>query len=258
MKNRKYINVPNLFTSLNLFCGFWSVIQTANGKFSHAAWLIFGAAVFDALDGRIARASGQSSDFGLQMDSLSDVISAGIAPSFLVYEIHLRTLGDIGLLMAFLPLLFAAFRLARYNLFTLQNGKSQDYLGMPAPSAAVTLVSLVIFYLETDWPFLLRLLIAIVPLVSLMMASTVKYESFPRFSLKERGANRVKLVILFIVLILFIITPQYVLFPFMLIYLVWFPLQAVFAIFRNEETQLAIIPENDGDGSSEQRALPEK
>jgi len=247
MKSRKYVNVPNLFTSLNIFCGFLSVIQTTAGEYVHAAWLIFMAGVFDALDGRIARAFGKSSDFGLQMDSLGDVISAGLAPALLVYQVHLKKFGIIGLLIAFLPLLFAAFRLARYNLFTMESGKSHDYVGMPAPSGAVTLSSLVIFYAETDWQFLLRLLVVLVPLVSLLMASTVRYDSFPRFSLRERGTNRAKLVILFLTLGLFVVAPQYVLFPFMLLYLIWGPLNAVIAVLRNEEAQLAIIPEDEDD-----------
>ncbi len=245
MKSRKYINVPNLFTSLSIFCGFLSVVQTTAGEYVHAAWLIFMAAVFDALDGRIARASGKSSDFGLQMDSLSDVISAGLAPALLVYQVHLKKFGIIGLLISFLPLLFAAFRLARYNLFTMQSGKSHDYVGMPAPSGAVTLSSLVIFYAETDWQFLLRLLVILVPLVSLLMASTVRYDSFPHFSLRERGTNRIKLLILFLTLGLFVIAPQYVLFPFMLLYLIWGPISAVLAVLRNEEAELAIIPDNE-------------
>ncbi len=242
-----------MFTSLNIFCGFLSVIQTTAGEYVHAAWLIFMASVFDALDGRIARASGKSSDFGLQMDSLGDVISAGLAPALLVYQVHLKNFGIIGLLIAFLPLLFAAFRLARYNLFTMQSGKSHDYVGMPAPSGAVTLSSLVIFYAETDWQFLLRLLVVLVPLVSLLMASTVKYDGFPRFSVRERGANRLKLVILFLTLGAFVAAPQYVLFPFMLLYLVWGPINAVSAVLRNEEAQLAIIPENEVDPVPDRR-----
>ncbi|MBN1543035.1 CDP-diacylglycerol--serine O-phosphatidyltransferase [candidate division KSB1 bacterium] len=242
MKNKGYINVPTLFTALNLFCGFLSIVQSVSGNLSNAAWLIFIAGVFDALDGRIARASGQNSEFGLQMDSLGDVVSAGVAPSILVYGFYLKRLGEIGLVISFLPLLFAAFRLARYNLFAMENGKKSDFVGMPAPMAAVTLGSLAILYDLTQWQWLMRSTMVLVPLVSLLMASTFKYDAFPRFSLREGRKNSLKLLAFVVTLILMMITPQFALFGFMLIYLFSGPVGAVSALLRDESTELAIIP----------------
>jgi CDP-diacylglycerol--serine O-phosphatidyltransferase len=244
-KNRQLITVPTLFTALNLFCGFLSVIQAANGRFVNAGWLIFIAGVFDALDGRIARASGRSSEFGLQMDSLGDVISSGLAPSILCYQVHLYSLGQIGLVLSFLPTMFAAFRLARFNIFTQKSGKKNDFTGMPAPMAATMLASTVIFYMYTEWSFLLRVLIVLVPIVSLLMASGIRYDGFPRFSLKEKGKNRYKLIVFFTTVFFLFIAPEIVLFLFMLLYLLSGPIKIIISLFRNEDSDIAIFPDED-------------
>jgi CDP-diacylglycerol---serine O-phosphatidyltransferase len=242
-KRRTYITVPNLFTALSLFCGFWATQQIVAGKYINACWLIFIATVLDALDGRIARASESgSSEFGLQMDSLSDLISSGLAPALLVYQLHLKNFGDIGLLLAFFPVLFAAFRLARFNVFTLAQGKSKDYTGLPVPSAAVTLAGLVMLYLETEWAVLLRVLVIMVPLVSLLMASTIRYDGFPRLSFREKGSNRIKLLLIIITLILFAIFPNYVLFPFMVLYLLHGLIRAAGAQFTQQHGEASDNP----------------
>ncbi len=243
-RQRTYINVPNLFTALNIFCGFLSVLQTIEGNYTTAAWLIFFAAVFDALDGRIARATGQSNEFGLQMDSLGDVISSGLAPAVLVYTVQLKSLHPpVGLILAFFPVLFAAFRLARFNVFTLSEGKKSDYLGLPAPMAGVTLASCVILYQSVQWDLLLRMLIGLVPVVSLLMASTIRYEGMPRFSIRERGFNRLKLILFFVITALFLVYPDYVLFPFMIFYILAGIGRSVFSLMRNEDDgEITLIP----------------
>jgi CDP-diacylglycerol---serine O-phosphatidyltransferase len=243
MKNREYINVPTLFTSLNLFCGFASVILATSGDLDHAAWLIFIACVFDALDGRIARLSGRSSDFGIQIDSLADVVSSGLTISILVYCAYLKELGLTGLIISFMPLIFAAFRLARFNVLTLKKGKSKDYMGLPAPSAAVALSSVVILYGATQWPFLHNILVFYVPAISLLMASTINYDGFPRFSLREKGSNRLKLILFFITLILLPIFPQYTLFGFTSIYVLSGPIGILRVLMRNKEAKVELIPE---------------
>lgn len=246
-KKPTYINVPNVFTALNIFCGFLSVVQTIEGQYVTAAWLIFFSAVFDMLDGRIARATGQSNDFGLQMDSLGDVISSGLAPSVLVYSIQLKYLHPpVGLIVAFFPVLFAAFRLARYNVFTLAQGKSSDYFGLPAPAAAVTLSSAVILYESTLWTPLLRAMIILVPVISLLMASTIPYHGFPRFSIKEKGINRFRLILIVVVFVLFLIYPNYVLFPFLILYIILGIISYLVAMLRNGGgSAITIIPKDE-------------
>ncbi|MBN1558694.1 CDP-diacylglycerol--serine O-phosphatidyltransferase [candidate division KSB1 bacterium] len=218
---RPYITVANVLTTINLFCGFLAVTMVVSGNYVAAAWIILLAGVFDALDGPIARAAGQDSDFGLQMDSLSDVVSAGIAPSLLIYEYALKYISArmaVGLMVGFLPLFFAAFRLARYNVMTQREGHKTYYTGLPAPMAAASLASLVILHHNVGWPFLLRFMVIMTIAVSLAMGSHLKYEGFPRFSVKTGGGNRFKLIIFFCALLSLFIFPEITPFIFMMLY----------------------------------------
>src|SRR6059036_2010847 len=107
--------VPSLFTVLNIFCGFRSLLHTAEGDFVLASWFVILAGIFDVFDGIMARITKSSSDFGVEFDSLSDVVSFGVAPSFLVYSIDLRMHEGIGMLISATPMVFGALRLARFN-----------------------------------------------------------------------------------------------------------------------------------------------
>ena len=108
--------VPSLFTVLNMFCGFLSLIQAARGDILQASWLIVLAAGFDALDGVMARITKSSSEFGVEIDSLSDVISFGVAPAFLAYTISLHEMGPLGILLSSMLMVFGGLRLARFNV----------------------------------------------------------------------------------------------------------------------------------------------
>ncbi len=220
MIQNKYITVPNLFTTLNLFCGFLAITLIVSENYVYAAWLIFAATVLDGLDGKIARSTNSNSTFGLEMDSLSDLISSGMAPALLVYKFYLIRLGLPGLFISFLPLLFAAFRLARFNVLSRENGNKRNYFGLPAPMAAVSISSIIIFYDKTSWEFLLRGMVVIVPIISLLMASTIPYDGYPKFNLREKGPNRIKLMILIVSIMFLIIFPSFSLAIVMLIYLV--------------------------------------
>src|SRR5438876_7292201 len=107
--------VPSLFTVLNIFCGFSSIVHTSSGDVVLAVWFVLLAGIFDVLDGVMARITKSSSDFGVEFDSLSDVVSFGVAPSFLVYTLYLRTHEGLGMLISAMPMVFAALRLARFN-----------------------------------------------------------------------------------------------------------------------------------------------
>lgn len=202
--------LPNLMTAGNLFCGFTSVIRciqanyemkqaavitgSAIDLYKQAIWLIFGAAAFDMLDGRLARMGGRESLFGAEFDSLADVISFGIAPALMVFFLILSpTQGypvfrEIGWVFAFIYLLCAAVRLARFNVITnplLARSKTEtnkDFVGLPVPAAAITVASLVLFLLsmaEQDralhrWALVLPVLLAV---IAILMVSTVRYPS---------------------------------------------------------------------------------
>ncbi|NKB68050.1 MAG: CDP-diacylglycerol--serine O-phosphatidyltransferase [Candidatus Latescibacteria bacterium] len=171
--------LPNLFTIGNLFCGFLALHFIFQGKFAPAAWLIFVGAVLDKMDGLIARAIGQDSDFGIHFDSLVDVCTFGLAPALMIYRSHLDSAWGLGL--AFLFLLSGAFRLARFNSISLSGDKGNFYLGLPIPTAAICLTQYVLFTERTwvssaDLPAVLLVLV-----LSFLMISRLDYDTLPNF-----------------------------------------------------------------------------
>ena len=134
--------LPALFTAGNIFCGFLSLDATARGAFETAAILIFVAAFFDGIDGRVARLTGTTSAFGEQLDSLCDVVSFGVAPAFLVYLWGLSAFGRAGLLVSFLFAVCGASRLARFNV-QIHVVDKRWFVGLPIPSAAGALCGLI-------------------------------------------------------------------------------------------------------------------
>ena len=137
--------LPSLFTMANLFCGYACVVYSLNGEYKTAALLIGIAFLFDMLDGRIARYTGTASDFGVQFDSLADVISFGVAPAILSFAWGLKSLGRLGWAACFIFVAAAALRLARFNIQT-GSGDKRYFVGMPSPSAASIPAATVYFY----------------------------------------------------------------------------------------------------------------
>lgn len=173
--------LPNLFTSMNLFCGFYAVVAAIDGKFIAAAVAIIIAGVFDNLDGKIARATHTTSKFGVEYDSLADLISFGLAPGLMIYLWALKPLGRIGWLAAFLFMACGALRLARFN--TQVSSASSDYFtGLPIPAAAGMNAATVLIYHKLSLsaqsnPILILILLYA---LSFLMVSTIKYNSFKK------------------------------------------------------------------------------
>ena len=212
--------VPSFFTVGNMFCGFYSVISTFNGKITMAAWMIFAAAFFDAMDGKVARFTNSSSKFGVEYDSLADVISFGFAPSILMFEIYFKSLGIVGILISFFPLLFGSIRLARFN--TQLKGLDKEYFsGLPIPVAALTLSSSVIFlnYFYETYTKFPKLLLVLIGFISILMVSKIKYEIMPDLNFKGSIRDKLKVLILIISIIVVIIFPQQTIFPLMMLYI---------------------------------------
>ncbi len=134
-KRRGSYILPNLFTTANLFCGFFAIVQAMNGRFEQSAIAIFFAMLLDSLDGRVARMTNTQSAFGEQYDSLADMVSFGTAPALVVYEFALRDLGKLGWLAAFIYVAGAALRLARFNT-NLKVVDKKFFQGLPSPAAA--------------------------------------------------------------------------------------------------------------------------
>jgi CDP-diacylglycerol--serine O-phosphatidyltransferase len=187
--------LPSMFTMGNMFCGYACIVFAMRGEFATASLFIGVAFVLDILDGRIARMTGATSEFGIQFDSLADVISFGVAPAILAFTWGLQPLGRIGWAAGFLFVAAAAVRLARFNI---QSGSydKRYFAGMPSPAAAGVPASTVFAYpggFDTDPQAALALAIVIVP--ALLMVSTIRYRSFKTFDLQSRRSYAVLLVV---------------------------------------------------------------
>jgi CDP-diacylglycerol---serine O-phosphatidyltransferase len=188
--------LPSLFTVGNIFAGFFAVIATLHGNYGPAAVAIGIAVVLDGLDGRIARLTGATSDFGVQLDSLADVISFGIAPAVLVYAWGLEGLGNFARLAAFVFLICGAMRLARFNL---QVGELKHFAGLPIPAGAGFLAATVHLFKEPPDSALFRFaLVGVTYLLALLMISTLRYPSFKNLHL---GRGRSHLNVLLVALV---------------------------------------------------------
>jgi len=141
MRRGIYI-LPNLFTTGALFAGFYAIVMAMNGRFEHAAAAIFVAMVLDGLDGRVARLTRTQSAFGAEYDSLSDMVSFGVAPALVMYSFALKELGKLGWLAAFIYCAGAALRLARFNTM-LEVQDKRWFMGLPSPAAAALIAGLV-------------------------------------------------------------------------------------------------------------------
>jgi CDP-diacylglycerol--serine O-phosphatidyltransferase len=193
--------LPSLFTLANLFCGWACVVHAMRGEIATAAPFIGVAVVLDMLDGRIARMTGTTSDFGVQLDSLADLISFGMAPAVLAFQWGLVPLGRMGWAVGFMYLTAAALRLARFNIQT--NTDKRYFIGLPSPAAA-GLVAATVFYfpqgLQTKPIAWLGMVMLIVP--ALLMVSTIRFQSFKTFDLgMRRGWRGLFLVAAFIALL---------------------------------------------------------
>lgn len=175
--------VPSFFTLMNLFCGFLSLIQVYDGNLENAAWLILLASFFDALDGMMARLTNGTSLFGVELDSLCDVVSFGVAPSFMIWAAGLSELGTTGVIIASLPALAGAIRLARFNV-SFEGEKSDYFAGLPIPVSAMVIVAIILndgllqdlFSGNGD----LRIVTTTVILLSGLMVSNIAFDSVPQ------------------------------------------------------------------------------
>ena len=177
--------IPNLFTALNMFCGFLSILSASEGNFNYSAWLIFIAAIFDALDGMVARLTHSSSELGVELDSLSDIVSFGAAPSFLLYKTFFYSMNTWGIIISAMPLIAGGFRLARFNVQLVGFSKS-FFLGLPIPSSALTIASFILAFYTSGFPNpISEFITPMILVLSFLMVSNIRYETLPKFSIKS-------------------------------------------------------------------------
>ncbi len=177
--------LPTLFTIGNMFCGFSSIVQSALGNLELAAMLVVLAAVLDGLDGRIARLTGTQTEFGLEFDSLADIVSFGIAPALLSYQWALRP-SRLGWSLAFLYLVCAAMRLARFNIRSVA-GDKRYFVGLPSPMAGTVIACIVYAFPEptlATWPA--AAFATLVFAIAIAMISRLRYRSFRELDLRNR------------------------------------------------------------------------
>ena len=229
--------LPNIFTSLNIFFGFYSVIAAINGKYVAAALAIIIAAVFDLLDGKIARATHTTSKFGVEYDSLADLVSFGLAPGLMMYLYALKPLGRIGWLAAFLFMVCGALRLARFNT-QVGTISSDHFVGLPIPAAAAMNASTMLLWHRFGFavePYRLFILVMLYALAFLMV-SNIRYNSFKKAGLYHKMTFNV-LVAAILILIFIAAQPSIAIFALSLSYVVSGPLGAVWRHFHKLKTE---------------------
>lgn len=224
-----YIYVlPNLMTTGNLFSGFFAIIQTLKANYAYAAYAIVAAAIFDQLDGRLARLTRSTSKFGAEYDSLCDLVSFGVAPGLMLFQWALNPFGRLGWVACFLFVACGALRLARFNVQA--NVVEKNYFqGLPIPMAAGIVASSVLAFqdLELDASGSVALLVMTI-LLALVMVSNFRYRSFKDLDLKERLPFRY-LILGVGVIVVVALRPEVMLFVLFFAYAV---LGAVFGVFK--------------------------
>ena len=201
--NIAYI-LPNLFTAASIFSGVFSIISATKGEFDQAAWLIMLALIFDGLDGRVARLTNTCSKFGVEFDSLADMVAFGVAPALLMYLFIGNEFGRFGVVVSALFVIFGAIRLARFNVMTAQTEPSV-FIGVPIPTAAVFISLLVLLFekygIKSDFGIIVLLLSL---LVSLLMVSNIRYPSFKKVDYSPKHVMKLFVVILVVALVIFV------------------------------------------------------
>lgn len=245
MRRGVYI-LPNLFTTGNLFCGFWAIVSVFQEKFFYAAIAILLASAFDVLDGKVARLSGATSKFGVQYDSLADLVSFGVAPALLAFSWALRPYGRFGWLAAFLFVVCGALRLARFNVMSA-SGETKFFKGLPIPAAASIIALTILLYLrliETGWVKDIVILVMIYVLAFLMV-SNIRYFSFKELDLAKRKPFSIFMFVI-LSMIVIVMEPVIVLFGFVLAYICSGPVNMIMG-WRKKRVlkKLEPVPEED-------------
>lgn len=211
----KKIAVPSFFTLMNLFSGFLAIISVSQGDFVRAAWLIALAGLFDVFDGLMARLANATSDFGIELDSISDMVSFGVAPGFLIYSWSLYELGFVGIIVSALPPLCGAVRLARFNVNARLQPTKDHFIGLPIPAQAIILGAFFLTFRNSleFFSFLENgvnsALIPIIVIISFLMVSTIPFDKIPRFDRDTIRKKKGKFILFLIYLILILMFREY-------------------------------------------------
>lgn len=196
--------LPNSFTALNIGCGFMAIMYSIQGDFYKSCMLIILGAVFDSVDGRVARLTGTESAFGEQFDSLSDLISFGIAPSIIFYNKFLGESGRFGMVVSFLFLLCGALRLARFNA-NIDRVKSDYFQGLPIPGAAAAVIGFIL--VSAEFPQYLNDRFIAIPYLlfyAILMISNIPFPSFKKSEWVRKNKRKILFLLIVIACSLFV------------------------------------------------------
>jgi CDP-diacylglycerol--serine O-phosphatidyltransferase len=234
MKRGIYI-LPNALTLCGLFMGFYSILATIKGHYIQASWAIMIAMIFDGLDGWVARLTQSTTRFGIELDSLSDLVAFGIAPAVMLYKWALTPFGRVGWAAAFLFVACGSLRLARYNI-QMGSTESKAFTGMPIPGAAALIATLVIFYHEI-WntvPNKNYFILFFTYFLAALMVSTLKFHGAKELDLRKRKPFKI-LVAFVLILTVIVIHPEISLFLFAMIYLIGGIIENIVLYVRKSE-----------------------
>lgn len=224
--------LPSLLTTCNLFCGVYAIIMGLGGKVEYAAKLIFVAMFFDFFDGLVARLKKASTKFGVEYDSLADLVSFGMAPVLIVYSNYIANTGRFGVGLVFIYIACTALRLARYNVQKV-SVQRRYFVGMPAPAAAGFISAVVLFIRVNNLPQLASLLPMIIVLLSFLMVSTFKYPSISVLNLGKKKP--------FIYLVVFVVCGSIALFQLELFLLLFFISYFLLGFVRTKHWEEAVL-----------------
>lgn len=236
LKRGVYI-LPNLFTTGSLFAGFYCIVSTMNGNYNLAAWFILVAAIFDGLDGKVARLTGTTSKFGVEYDSLADLVAFGVAPGVLMYAWALKPFGKLGWLAAFLYVVCGALRLARFNV-QVNTVESKRFVGLPIPSAAWMVASCVLIFYHLGGSGTIKKLsvLLLIYVLAYLMVSNHSYYSFKDPELVKRQPFGF-LVLAIIIIIVIVAQPEIMLFTLASAYVASGPIGGVLRRFRPRKAE---------------------
>jgi len=225
--------LPNLFTAASIFTAVISITAAINGDFEKSAWLIFLSLIFDGLDGRIARLTHTTSKFGVEFDSLADIVAFGVAPAMLLYFYVGQDYGKFGTLVMALFIIFGAIRLARFNVMS-PNVDPTVFIGIPIPTAAIFVSIWVLMFLRYDslnnynWLLLIGTLF-----ISLLMVSNIRYPSFKKINLKKPMLTKILIALISFASLMYLYPVE----GFTLIvtlYMLWGVVRAVYTLARKK------------------------
>ncbi len=238
--------LPNLFTTASLFAGFYGIVSAMDGRFDTAAWFILVSAIFDALDGKVARLTGTTSSFGVEYDSLADLVAFGVAPGLLMYTWALKPFGKYGWLAAFLYVVCTALRLARFNV-QVDTVESKRFVGLPSPAAAGMVASCVLIFYELGGSGSIKKVsvLLLIYVLALLMVSNFRYFSFKDPEMFKRQPFWVLVTLIGLILIV-VAKPEISLFTIMFGYVISGPLGSLLgAPFRKRRRKKEVAEAKD-------------